>query len=112
MLMLIFGQEIKGHTAIVFTHCDPDEKEKWVERKEKILKDWEKFSPVTTIDPKMEFPVFFTSMKTTDGLMELKQTVEKMGRFETDQIKKWREILKDPTKTEKDFEDAISQRFE
>lgn len=111
MLVLIFGEEIRKHTAFVFTHCDPETKNKWGPKKEQILKEWNAKISLNNIEPKLDFPIFFTSMKTQEGLLELKQAVEKMGRFETKDIKQWREILEDEKKTDQDFEDAISVKF-
>jgi GTP-binding protein EngB required for normal cell division len=111
MLMIIFGSDIRKHTAFVFTHCDPETKKDWEPKKEKILKEWNTKVEMNSVDPKINFPIFFTSMKTQEGLQELKKAIEKMGRFETKQIKEWREILQDKSKTQEDFEEAITEKF-
>src|SRR5690606_37728069 len=77
MLQVLFSPRIKYHTAFVFTHCDPETKEKWMPKKEELLKKWNEMNPLNSNEPKVDFPLIFTSMKTMEGLENIPEMVKR-----------------------------------
>ena len=111
MLALMFDMEIRKHFAFVFTHCDPDKKDEWLPKKQEIEKTWNKNVSLNSGDDKLDYPLIFTSKFTTEGLENVPELVNKMGSYSNPMMEKIYAITQDETKSNKDIQEAIEQRF-